>query len=207
MQQDRKKHHEFVKAIGLFDGTMIVVGSMIGSGIFHRRCRYFPTNGLGRRIAADLGADGFVDDCSGAFLWRIGGAVSACRRAIHLFAGSVLAAVGISVWLDAVPGDSDGHDRGGGHRVCAVSGRFVSRHSRQTWVVAPINLGSRYAISLSVQQLVAILMIIFLTFLNTRGVKTGEVDSEYIYLRKDAVAAGIDPSLRAGRAELGRDCG
>ncbi len=34
VQQDGKKHHEFVKAIGLFDGTMIVVGSMIGSGIF-----------------------------------------------------------------------------------------------------------------------------------------------------------------------------
>src|SRR5215470_5895660 len=26
--------HGFVRAIGLFDGTMIVVGSMIGSGIF-----------------------------------------------------------------------------------------------------------------------------------------------------------------------------
>ncbi len=30
----RSREHEFVKAIGLFDGTMIVVGSMIGSGIF-----------------------------------------------------------------------------------------------------------------------------------------------------------------------------
>src|SRR5215475_14958658 len=29
-----KEEHGFVKAIGLFDGTMIVVGSMIGSGIF-----------------------------------------------------------------------------------------------------------------------------------------------------------------------------
>ena len=29
-----KGEHEFVRAIGLFDGTMIVVGSMIGSGIF-----------------------------------------------------------------------------------------------------------------------------------------------------------------------------
>ena len=29
-----KTEHEFVRAIGLFDGTMIVVGSMIGSGIF-----------------------------------------------------------------------------------------------------------------------------------------------------------------------------
>src|SRR3974377_941378 len=32
--QGHKTEHEFVKAIGLFDGTMIVVGSMIGSGIF-----------------------------------------------------------------------------------------------------------------------------------------------------------------------------
>src|SRR6516165_647104 len=29
-----RPEHGFVKAIGLFDGTMIVVGSMIGSGIF-----------------------------------------------------------------------------------------------------------------------------------------------------------------------------
>src|SRR5215471_9676878 len=30
----KPEQHHFVKAIGLFDGTMIVVGSMIGSGIF-----------------------------------------------------------------------------------------------------------------------------------------------------------------------------
>jgi len=29
-----KQEAGFVRAIGLFDGTMIVVGSMIGSGIF-----------------------------------------------------------------------------------------------------------------------------------------------------------------------------
>src|ERR1700752_2130516 len=32
--QETKTEHGFVRAIGLFDGTMIVVGSMIGSGIF-----------------------------------------------------------------------------------------------------------------------------------------------------------------------------
>src|SRR6201987_4496311 len=31
---ETKSEHGFVRAIGLFDGTMIVVGSMIGSGIF-----------------------------------------------------------------------------------------------------------------------------------------------------------------------------
>ena len=33
-QRNAKNEPGFVRAIGLFDGTMIVVGSMIGSGIF-----------------------------------------------------------------------------------------------------------------------------------------------------------------------------
>src|SRR2546422_6466681 len=33
-QSNAKNEPGFVRAIGLFDGTMIVVGSMIGSGIF-----------------------------------------------------------------------------------------------------------------------------------------------------------------------------
>jgi APA family basic amino acid/polyamine antiporter len=51
---------------------------------------------------------------------------------------------------------------------------FLPAISPQSWVIRPINLGSSFAVSLSVQQLVAALMIIFLTFLNTRGVKLGK---------------------------------
>src|SRR6185436_17130643 len=39
------------------------------------------------------------------------------------------------------------------------------------WVVAPIHLSHDYAISLSQQQLVAIVMVVVLTWLNTRGLK------------------------------------
>src|SRR5437899_4575725 len=45
--------------------------------------------------------------------------------------------------------------------------------SPAAWIIPPIALSSKYAISLSVQQLVAILMIAFLTFLNTQGVRIG----------------------------------
>src|SRR5262249_59400533 len=38
-----------------------------------------------------------------------------------------------------------------------------------------VNLGSKYALSLSVQQLVGILMIAFITFLNTLGVRLGKL--------------------------------
>jgi len=44
-----------------------------------------------------------------------------------------------------------------------------------TWVVSPIALSNNYAISLSVQQLVALLLILFLTALNTRGLKLGKL--------------------------------
>jgi basic amino acid/polyamine antiporter, APA family len=44
-----------------------------------------------------------------------------------------------------------------------------------TWVIPPVALGSKYAISLSVQQLVGVLLIIFLTFLNTLGVQLGKI--------------------------------
>jgi APA family basic amino acid/polyamine antiporter len=43
------------------------------------------------------------------------------------------------------------------------------------WIIPPIALGSKYAISLSVQQLVGVLMIIFLTFINTLGVRLGKL--------------------------------
>jgi APA family basic amino acid/polyamine antiporter len=47
--------------------------------------------------------------------------------------------------------------------------------SPQAWIIHPISLGSKYAVSLSVQQLVGILMILFITFLNTLGVRLGKL--------------------------------
>src|SRR2546423_13109904 len=47
--------------------------------------------------------------------------------------------------------------------------------SPTAWIVPPIALGSKYAISLSVQQLIAILMTVFITFLNTLGVRLGKL--------------------------------
>ena len=169
-----KSEHQFVRAIGLFDGTMIVVGSMIGSGIFIVAADICTADGFGRRVAADLDPHGAADDCRGAFVWRIGGTVSACGRAVRLFAGSVFAAVGLSVRLDAVPGDSDRNDRGCGHWLCALSRRAVSRHFAEDVDYSADQLFFEFAISLSVQQLVAVVMIVFLTFLNTRGVRLGK---------------------------------
>jgi basic amino acid/polyamine antiporter, APA family len=52
---------------------------------------------------------------------------------------------------------------------------LVPAISPNTWIVHPVSLGSKYAISLSVQQLVGVLMIVFLTFINTLGVRLGKL--------------------------------
>lgn len=47
--------------------------------------------------------------------------------------------------------------------------------SPASWIVPPINLTSGYAVSLSVQQAVAVVMIVFLTVLNMQGLKLGKI--------------------------------
>src|SRR3989337_2353481 len=46
--------------------------------------------------------------------------------------------------------------------------------SPDSWIVPPIAVSGKYALSLSVQQFVALLLILFLTLLNTRGLHLGK---------------------------------
>src|SRR5882724_4950206 len=102
-----KSEPGFVRAIGLFDGTMIVVGSMIGSGIFI--------------VAADISRQ--TGSAGGLLLtWILTGLLTISAA----LSFGVLAALGISVWLDAFPGDSIGDDRGGSGGFRTLSRRFAA---------------------------------------------------------------------------------
>jgi APA family basic amino acid/polyamine antiporter len=46
--------------------------------------------------------------------------------------------------------------------------------SPTAWIVRPVNLSEKYAISLSTQQAVGILLIVFLTWMSTRGLRLGK---------------------------------
>jgi APA family basic amino acid/polyamine antiporter len=54
-------------------------------------------------------------------------------------------------------------------------GVFTSIISPTQWIIPPIILSRNYAISLSTQQLVAVLIIAFLTVVNTRGLELGKL--------------------------------
>jgi len=169
-----KSEHEFVRAIGLFDGTMIVVGSMIGSGIFI--------------VAADIARQ--TGSAGGLLLTWI---LSGCLTIAAALSYGELAALfphagGQYVYLREAFSPLWGFLYGwtlflviqtGTIAAVAVGfarylGVLFPAISPTTWIIPPINFSSKFAISLSIQQLVGVLMIIFLTYLNTRGVRLGK---------------------------------
>ena len=181
----------FVRAIGLFDGTMIVVGSMIGSGIFIVAAEISRETGspggllLTWILTALLTISAALSYGELAALFpRAGGQYVYLREAYSPLWGFLY---GWTLFLVIQTGT-----------IAAVAVGFarylgVLFHwiSPETWIVHPLSLGSKYAISLSVQQLVAILMIVFITFLNTLGVRLGKLIQNIFTSAKTLSLAGL----------------
>src|SRR6201984_167270 len=175
LDHSKKEEPGFVRAIGLFDGTMIVVGSMIGSGIFI--------------VAADISR---VTGSPGGLLltWIITGLLTiSAALAYGELAALFPHAGGQYVYLREAYSPLWGFLYGwtlflviqtGTIAAVAVGfarylGVLFPAISPNTWIIHPISLGSKLAISLSIQQFVAILMIMLITFLNTLGVRLGKL--------------------------------
>src|SRR5271156_5872052 len=156
-QSQVKSEHGFVRAIGLFDGTMIVVGSMIGSGIFI--------------VAADISRQ--TGSPGGLLLtWVLTGLLTiAAALSYGELAAMFPHAGGQYIYLREAYSPLWGFLYGwtlflviqtGTIAAVAVGfarylGVLFPSISPNTWVVAPIAIGSKLAISLSVQQLVGVL--------------------------------------------------
>jgi basic amino acid/polyamine antiporter, APA family len=186
-----KDEHGFVKAIGLFDGTMIVVGSMIGSGIFI----------VSADIARQTGSSGGL-----LLTWVITGVLTiAAALSYGEMAAMFPHAGGQYVYLREAYSPLWGFLYGwtlflviqtGTIAAVAIGfakylGVFFPSISAQAWIIHPINLGSKYAVSLSVQQLVGILMIVLLTFLNTLGVRLGKLIQNVFTSAKTLALIGL----------------
>jgi basic amino acid/polyamine antiporter, APA family len=181
----------FVRAIGLFDGTMIVVGSMIGSGIFI----------VSADIARQTGSAGGL-----LLTWILTGALTiAAALSFGELAGMFPRAGGQYIYLREAYSPLWGFLFGWTLFLVIQSGTIAAvavgfaRYlgvlfpavSPKTWIVAPIALGSKYAISLSVQQFVGIVMVLFLTFLNTLGVRLGKLIQNIFTTAKTLALLGL----------------
>jgi APA family basic amino acid/polyamine antiporter len=174
-QQAAAQEPGFVRAIGLFDGTMIVVGSMIGSGIFIVAAEIGQQTGSSGGLLLTWIITGLLTVSAAlsygelaALFPRAGGQYVYLREAYSPLWGFLYGwTLFLVIQTGTIAAVAVGFARYFGVLFPAISG--------STWIVHPINLGSKYAISLSVQQLVGVLMIILLTFLNTLGVRLGKM--------------------------------
>jgi basic amino acid/polyamine antiporter, APA family len=165
----------FVRAIGLFDGTMIVVGSMIGSGIFIVASDITRQTGSAGGLLLTWIITGLLTIAAAlsygelaALFPHAGGQYIYLREAYSPLWGFLY---GWTLFLVIQTGT-----------IAAVAvgfarylGVLFPSISPSAWIIAPISLGSKYAISLSLQQLVGVAMVIFLTFLNMQGVRLGKL--------------------------------
>src|ERR1700674_1035047 len=165
----------FVRALGLFDGTMIVVGSMIGSGI------YIVAADISRQTGSPAGLlltwifTGLLTISAAlsygelaALFPRARGKYICLREAYSPLWGFLYGwTLFLVIQTGTIAAVAVGFARYLGVLFPAISGT--------AWILQPINLSSKYAISLSLQQLVGVLMIILLTFLNTLGVQLGKL--------------------------------
>ena len=165
----------FVRGLGLLDSTMIVAGSMIGSGIFI----------VSADIARNVGSAGWL-----LMAWIVTGLLTITAALSY---GELAAmfphAGGQYVYLREAYSPMWGFLYGWTMFLVIQSGTIAAvavgfaRYlgvlfpaiSPTSWIIAPIDLSRNYAISLSTQQLVGILSLVLLTYLNTRGLKLGKL--------------------------------
>jgi APA family basic amino acid/polyamine antiporter len=181
---------KLVRGLGLLDASMIVVGSMIGSGIFitsAESSRLVGSPGwllLAWALAGVLTITGALCCAELAAMWpRAGGQYVFLREA---YGPSIGFLFGWSLFLIIQTGT-----------IAAVAvafanftGVLTNSVSADNYIVAPHGFGG-YAISLSTQQLLAVVMILFLTLTNTRGLKTGKLIQNTFTFTKTAALVGL----------------
>src|SRR2546425_1740980 len=187
-----------VRALGPIDATMIVIGSMVGSGIFI-------TSAESSRLS---GAPGWL-----LFAWAIAGLLTITGAlCCSELATMMPRAGGVYVFLREAYGHSIGFLYGwtlflviqtGTIAAVAIAfakflGVFVRSVSPDNYLVAPISFGG-YAISLSTEQLVAIALIALLTWTNTRGLEVGKIiQNTFTFVKTAALAAVVVIGLSLG---------
>src|SRR6202040_278927 len=182
---------KFVRGLGLLDSTMLVAGSMIGSGIF------IVSSIIGRQV----GAPGWL-----LVVWIVTGLLTLMAALSYgELAAMMPKAGGQYVYLREAFSPLWGFLYGwtlflviqtGTIAAVAVAfarflGVLVPSVSPASWIIAPIRISAKYAVSLSWQQFFAILLIVFLTLANTRGLSWGKYIQNIFTSAKTVALIGL----------------
>ena len=190
---------EFTRGLGLYDSTMVVIGSMVGSGIFIVSADMSRTIGSPGWMLAAWVLTGLLT-ISGALSYgelaammpRAGGQYVYLREAFSPLWGFLY---GWTLFMVIQTGTVAA--------VAVAFARFLGVLapwvSEEHYLVAPVHLSTGYALSLSTAQLIAIVLIALLTWSNTRGLEYGRrIQNVFTTAKGGALAALILAGLFAG---------
>jgi APA family basic amino acid/polyamine antiporter len=182
---------EFKRGLGFFDATMVVVGSMIGSGIFI----------VPAEMARQLGSPGWL-----LAAWVLTGALTmAAALSYGELAAMMPRAGGQYVYLREAFSPLWGFLYGWTLFLVIQTGTIAAvgvgfaRYVGVLWpvladdryLVPPVHLTEQYAISLSTVQLAGLGMIALLTWTNTRGLEYGKAVQNVFTVAKTAGLVGL----------------
>jgi APA family basic amino acid/polyamine antiporter len=182
---------EFHRGLGLYDSTMVVVGSMIGSGIFivsAEMSRLIGSPGwlLGAWVLTGIltivGALSYGE--LAAMMPRAGGQYVYLREAFSPLWGFLY---GWTLFLVIQTGTIAAVGVG----FARYFGALVPWIADDNYLIAPVHLSTGYALSLSTTQLVGILLIVFLTWTNTRGLQYGKIIQNVFTTAKTGALLGL----------------
>jgi len=182
---------DFARGLSLFDSIMVVVGAMIGSGIFI----------VPAEMARQIGSAGWL-----LVAWAVAGALTIAGALCYGELSAMMPqAGGMYVYLREAYSPLWGFLYGwtlfsvietGTIAAVAVafarfSGVLWPLISENEYLIAPIRLSTHYALSLSTAQLLAIGVIGLLTFSNTLGLRYGRLIQNVFTIAKTAALGGL----------------
>ncbi|HEY5074651.1 MAG TPA: amino acid permease, partial [Pyrinomonadaceae bacterium] len=181
----------FIRGLGLLDSTMIVAGSMIGSGIF------IVSGGISKQV----GAPGWL-----LVVWIVTGLLTVMAALSYgELAAMMPKAGGQYVYLREAFSPLWGFLYGWtlflviqtgtiaavGVGFARYLGVLFPAVGEDKYLIAPKMISTNYAVSLSTAQLVGVLLIVLLTFMNTRGLKLGKLVQNTFTTAKIAALLGL----------------
>ena len=201
-QTPEPSNNKFVQGLGLLDSTMLVAGSMIGSGIFI----------VSAIIAKQVGSPGWL-----IVVWLVTGVLTLMAALSYgELAAMMPKAGGQYVYLREAFSPLWGFLYGwtlflviqtGTIAAVAVgfgryTGVLIPWVSESKYLIEPIRFGN-YAFSLSTAQLLGLAMIALLTFMNTRGLNLGKLIQNIFTTAKTGalialILLGIIVGIRSG---------
>jgi basic amino acid/polyamine antiporter, APA family len=181
----------FARGLGLFDSVMVVVGVMIGSGIFI----------VSAEMSRQIGSAGWL-----LLAWGFAGVLTiAGALSYGELAALMPHAGGMYVYLREAFSPLWGFLYG--WTLCTViqtgtiaavaiafarfSGVLFPWISEDHYLVTPMHISTAYAFSLSTAQLVAIILIAVLTWTNSRGLQYGKIVQNVFTVAKTAALLAL----------------